>query len=86
MIHLACFLVIKIEKTCFEALRRRMAKTLASKLKRHVLKHLEEEWLKLCCHLNDEHRRWFFFDDGRGKLVAQCVTCIIHTYVIVLGI
>lgn len=28
MIHLACFLVIKIQKTRFEALRRRMAKTL----------------------------------------------------------
>ncbi len=62
----ACFLIIKIEKTCFEALRKRIAKTL-----------LPFKWWP------PNHG---FFDDGRGKLVAQCITCIIHTYMIILGI
>jgi hypothetical protein len=40
----------------------------SSKLKRHVLKHLEKESLKLCCHLNDDHRITVFLMMEEGNL------------------
>ncbi len=49
---------------------------LSSKLKRHVLKHLEEEWLKLCCHLNDDH--WMMVFLWWWKRETCSTTC--HMY------
>lgn len=53
---------------------------LSSKLERHFLKHLEEEWLKLCCHLNDDHWMMVFLWWWKRE-TCSTTRHMYHTYI-----